>query len=351
MTNELAKTSSTPLNNAEDWGYDDYSKEQREKDKKSNVLRVDRTLGEGKTIIRIPPPKRGMKSPFRRREEHFILLPGMAIPMIFACPRIHGNKACDFCALGKELSESGNPVMEKIGKDLRSKAQGIANAIDRADNPVEVFILKMPPKKVLQRCLDLLDDEESGGDFLHPVNGFDLVIEKTKKSVPGEIAVDITVTPKRKSTPLAGTQEEMKAIIMGQHDLDEWLKPPSDDEMKSMLAQVKAILSKPIDPSKVKSFDERMAEKASQQIEDKTEEKPTTRITKALPGQTKENTKPARRTIDAADAGPMGAAALQTPGKKRTRTAEDIANEQAEEVPDFMRNPGERSGTLDYDDE
>lgn len=212
----------------------DYDEKSREEDRRSMEDSFVRTFKSKRTILRVLPPPKGQTKPFRKFKRHYVKVPGLPI-MRVACPR-NENRVCGLCDLGDtfqaKYDKDGNELDEKIAYELRGKDNGICNAIDRADKEPTVFIQIMPPK-ILKRFQDILDDKDAGGYYLSPMNGFDLIVDKEGQGARGKNKTEYTVTPLRKNSNamLAPTEEQVRALLLARHNLDEFIIPPPSDKL------------------------------------------------------------------------------------------------------------------------
>jgi gp32 DNA binding protein like len=217
------------LQNWADWSAEDAEAE------KSEVERLDGSsemlkLPQGKTMLRVLPPKAGMKSPMPAASQHFIDLPdGKSVS--FNCPRVHVKKPCPACEMVDKLRATGNPRdYDKAGSFL-PKRRHYANVIDRK-NPekgVQVFAF---PKTIYEALVSLRTDGQTGGNFTHPLKGFDVVIEKTGEKKQTEYKVFAA----RNNSPLSDDADEMDEWLASMHDLGRFMTILPYDEITKKLA-------------------------------------------------------------------------------------------------------------------
>jgi hypothetical protein len=129
----------------------------------------------GKNTVRVLPPPVGKTSPFVTVVQHFINIPGRAIPLVFNCPRAMVGKPCPACAKKEQLTASMNPVDQESARDFWASRRVFAPVIDRSDETAGPKILGFG-KTVHEQLLLIRKNPDIGGDFTHPETGFDLDI-------------------------------------------------------------------------------------------------------------------------------------------------------------------------------
>lgn len=156
------------------------------------------------------------------------------------------GKKCAFMKAYEKLSNSKDPNDRDIAKRLKPKKKYFSPVIPYKDIKGKELDMEQGPKLLVlgsQLCghvVDIYLDEDDGGDFTHPVNGFDLKYNRTGKGMNDtEYSVmkcDKKPLPKelRKQT---WDPEEMLKVIIPTYEktkemLDEYLnlEPESDDE-------------------------------------------------------------------------------------------------------------------------
>ena len=122
----------------------------------------------------------------------------------FACPRMMAKKPCGTCRKADHLKTTGNPADLDRAKEMFAKRRIYANIIDRSDTESGPKTFAFG-KKIWEQLKLIRDDEDFGGDFTHPVTGFDVVIQ-------------------RKGTTKNNTEYLCKATRQSQLGNDEWLE-------------------------------------------------------------------------------------------------------------------------------
>lgn len=184
-------------------------------------------LDTGRNVVRFLPPPAGRNTPFVTVFQHFLNLPGFAEPIIFNCPRLMARKGCPACQKGEKLKSTGNQKDADAARDFWASRRVFANVIDRNDEDAGPKILGFG-KLIHEALVAIRRDEDAGGDFTDPVDGFDIVIERT-----GTTKTDTryTVRPARKSSELGNLE-----WIETQPDLRYLAKVPTLEEIKAMVS-------------------------------------------------------------------------------------------------------------------
>jgi hypothetical protein len=181
----------------------------------------------GRNIVRFLPPPVGRNSPFVTTFQHFLDLPGVPDPVIFNCPRLMARQPCPACAKGDKLKASGNRKDGEAARNFWASRRVFACVIDRNDEDAGPKILGFG-KMIHEALVAIRRDEDTGGDFTHPEDGFDLVIERTGS---GRTDTRYAVRPARKSSPLGNFE-----WIATQPNLKHLAKVPTLDEIRAMVS-------------------------------------------------------------------------------------------------------------------
>lgn len=188
-------------------------------------------IKEGRSRVRVLPPKEGRTTPFGVVREHF-LTANNGTKVSFACPR-HAEEPspCPACEKGRELKSSGNPLDRKKADEHWPGLRVYVNVRDRAE-PEGPRILGFG-RQVWDSILRIAKDPEEGGDFTNPTDeGFDLIIDRTGT---GKFDTKYTVSAARTSSPLDEDVEVVQRFIETQWDLDKYTRKPSLDEVLGMM--------------------------------------------------------------------------------------------------------------------
>lgn len=183
-------------------------------------------LEQGRNVIRFLPPAAGKKSPFRVIYQHYVDVPGATGPVVFTCPRMESKQQCPSCAQADKFRKSGNPVDRERAFEMLPSRRVMANVIDRKDPEAGPKVLGFG-KKIHEALIALRKDADAGGDFTDPMNGFDIIIERTGA---GRTDTKYAVLGARKLSPLGNDE-----WIEQQHDLDAFARVRALDEIEAAL--------------------------------------------------------------------------------------------------------------------
>ena len=111
----------------------------------------------GTNVVRILPPKAGMREPWISIHQHFIKTPGGG-QIVFNCPRRMSNERCPACEKADRLKAAGDAASEKEAKDYNPSQRNICFAVDRdnPDNGVQMFPFGATIKKRLRHFREKL---------------------------------------------------------------------------------------------------------------------------------------------------------------------------------------------------
>jgi hypothetical protein len=232
MAKQPTKNTNTSLALYEDFDLDALQQD-REDSKKSSKSKNLGALPQGKTVLRMGPPRPGTKTPWRPVWMHYVDVPGLDNSVAFVCPRMEAKLPCRVCTKAKQMQASNNPVDQKRGENLLPQRQLFANVFQRAA-PEEGWKVWKFGTMIHKKLIEIRDpDEGLGLNFTHPVNGYDLIIIRTgeKKNTRYSVAVD----PKGPS-PLLPDNAEMTELLQQMHNLESLAAVPSDHDIQEMLA-------------------------------------------------------------------------------------------------------------------
>jgi len=210
------------------WSVDEAKKAIKELDKKETQAALFYKLEVGQNVVRFVPPTPEMKSPFLISHQHYLRVPGADRPVVFACPMKLAGRHCPACAYAQKLQNSGNQADRKQAWEFMPRMRVFANVIDREDEASGPKVLGFG-KMIYESLIKLRMDEYTGGDYTHPENGFDIVIDRTGM---GKQDTSYSVRAARNSSNLGDM-----SWIRDQHDLTRFATPPSEAELREMIAQ------------------------------------------------------------------------------------------------------------------
>jgi len=187
------------------------------------------TLSVGRNVIRILPPKAGVRSPFFVVHEHYIEMTGRDA-VKFTCPRMHAKRHCIACAKAEELRATGNQVDRDRAGSLFPRKRIYTNVLDRNAQEQGPKILPFG-KTIHEKLIAIRKDPDAGGDFTHPMTGFDIIIERTGT---GKRDTRYEVFGARRASKLSDDIETMNGWIDLQPDLTHFAVVKTDDEIRAM---------------------------------------------------------------------------------------------------------------------
>lgn len=194
-------------------------------------------LNVGRNVVRFLPPPPGKRSPFVVTHQHYVEIPGTTSKVVFNCPRMSKPaKPCPVCARAEKLRANGNPVDRDRAYDLFPRRRVFANVIDRSCPEKGPLVLSFG-KKIHEALIALRTDEDAGGDFTHPITGFDLVIERKGT---GKTDTEYKVMPARGNSKLAPSEAQMQEWIDSQADLGRYAIIHTPEEIKAMIHKAAA---------------------------------------------------------------------------------------------------------------
>lgn len=182
----------------------------------------------GPNKVRFLPPPMGKSSPFVMVHQHYVRMPGMANAASFNCPRVMEKRPCPVCAEAERLRGTGNPADYEQAGEFMAKLRVFGVIVDRAEPELgpQVFAYG----KSIHETLVALREADDGGDFTHPIEGFDIVIEKTGQGKEVRYAVRAA----RNSTPLADPSG-IDDIMDMMPDVGRYARVPSDEDLRRIL--------------------------------------------------------------------------------------------------------------------
>jgi hypothetical protein len=187
-------------------------------------------LKAGRNVVRIIPPPMGKRSPFRTVYQHFIQTP--TGPIVFVCPRLEKKQPCPACQRAEEFRGSKNEEDQKMASEFFARRRVFCNVVDRGEPEKGAKVLAFG-KGIHESLVALRDDPDSGGDYTHPINGFDIIIERSGN---GKNDTKYAVRGARNTSQLADDVTVMQSLIDTQRDLEQFARVPTWDELRDMLA-------------------------------------------------------------------------------------------------------------------
>lgn len=186
-------------------------------------------LPEGKTQIRWIPPALGAKW-CRVVYTHMVDTPTVK-RVGFVCPRMEAKKPCPICDEAKRLSATNKERDRKKAKTLFPRRRLRANVIVRGKEHEGSKIFEFGPK-IEDQLIMIRSDADFGGDFVHPIDGVDLIIIRTGM----ELATDYQVAVAKRGSPtLHEDVTVMNDLIKNQHNLEDTVEVLTPEEIAAKL--------------------------------------------------------------------------------------------------------------------
>lgn len=160
--------------------------------------------------------------------QHFVKLPGMAKAVSFNCPRVMAKRSCYVCQRADQLRSSGNQADYETAGEYMAKLRVFANVVDRAAPEMGAQVFGYG--KQIHETLIQLREAEDGGDFTHPIEGFDVIVTKTGQNVDTRY----TVRAARNESPL-GDMAYIDQVIEGMPDINRYARVLSDEDIGKLL--------------------------------------------------------------------------------------------------------------------
>lgn len=214
--------------------YEDYSVEDAEKDsddiKQASGNKTLIKMKDGKNRLRFIPALPG-KNWKRVTYEHWVDVPGLG-QVRFTCPLFEKKQRCRACDIEKKLLSSTKESDQKRAQRFKAGRRVYANVIVRDNEAAGVAVFPFGIQ-IENALVELRKDEDIGGNFIHPVEGFDILVLKTGQGLETRYAVH--PADKGRSCPLSDDAKEANEWIASQHDLEKFVKVYSDEDIGKIL--------------------------------------------------------------------------------------------------------------------
>jgi len=193
---------------------------------------------QGGNDIRILPETGDMPFFFQEVGRHY--LPGEK--MVY-CPSFtsEGDLDCPVCDLVSELYSLGDPTSKKLAGDIRVRKMYWMNVMVREGKNSNGPFIYTPGVTVFSSIVSLVNDPDYG-DIFDLEEGTDITVERSGTGLNTEYQV----VPRRKTSPLAATEAEIKQIVDKAKDLS-WVEVSEDPEEDSELSEGHAVYILPFD--------------------------------------------------------------------------------------------------------
>jgi len=186
-------------------------------------------LNPGKNVLRVLPPAEGQQSPFATTYQHFVKNEAGMVSV--NCPRMMLKKPCPLCNFANTMRNRGSASDRDTGFQYLPKRRIYASVIDRRSPEAGPKVFAFG--KMIHEALLSLRKDEDWGDFSHPIDGFDITIEKSGEG----LNTDYRVNP-RKHGALAQTDEQMNEWLGTMPDLARFAYVPSVQEITKKLGAI-----------------------------------------------------------------------------------------------------------------
>ena len=190
---------------------------------------------EGDQEIRIVPTEDG--DPFKVYHFHYNLGDGARGGVL--CPKRQFGDECPICEFASKLWQEGTDESKKMAKNLFVRQRFFSPVIVRGEEDSGVRIWGYG-KTAYEELLGYVLNPDYG-DITEIATGIDFTLSYTLPKAKGAFP-QTKLVPKRKSSPLASSKEDIKTILEGIPEIESLFarKSPSD---------VQAILESFLDPS------------------------------------------------------------------------------------------------------
>jgi hypothetical protein len=186
-------------------------------------------LEQGKTVLRVLPPKRGTsyRVPWRPVWRHFIEIPGLEKKLNIICPAFTAKSPCPVCAVQRDREQSSNPVDRKFAEAWKAQRSLMAAVLLRAapEQGIKPWEFKVTIHRELQSII-------GESNFAHPGHGIDLVIHRSGEGLKTQYKVKLDP---RGPSPLVDDADQMTELLKSIPDLDELCQPDSAEAIQDML--------------------------------------------------------------------------------------------------------------------
>lgn len=193
-------------------------------DKESRFWKIP----DGKSTVRLLPDREG--DPFKIMYLHYDIN-GKTVP----CISKNWKEKCPVCEFAYQIYKDKNASEQEraLAKKLLAKERYFSRIVVRDEGILEPKTWSYSPT-VYKDLLALVLNEEYG-DVTDPKTGFDLVIDYGK--VGGKTFAETKVTPKRKESKLADTQQEIDRLTSEDFDVYSLYERFSKEDVQAMLSE------------------------------------------------------------------------------------------------------------------
>lgn len=225
-----------------DWSDEQAAAEKEEYDKTSGSADFWK-VPQGSSTVRFLPPRPGKPTIYRYIWEHYFDVaggaPGGSKRQRMVCPLQQAKadkldpRRCPCCAYAEKLRGTGNQEDYELAKDYVAQRKVFANILvrDQEDRGIRIWAFG---KKVYEQLDAIRRDSRAGGNFAHPVTGFDIVVKRTGSTMND---TNYTCLPSRETSPLHDDATIMEALLESMPDLDRHARIMTEAEVRKLWHQ------------------------------------------------------------------------------------------------------------------
>ena len=147
------------------------------------------------------------------------------------CPKKNYGENCPMCDLVSKLYKEGDEESRKMAKDMSAKQRFFSPIVVRGEEDKGVQLWGYS-KTIYEELLKLMLNPEYG-DITDQDEGLDLVVSSSKKA--GKMFAETSLTPKRKSSPLASRKELITEIVNHGTDFDNLFERKTASQVAEIL--------------------------------------------------------------------------------------------------------------------
>jgi hypothetical protein len=181
---------------------------------------------DGRNIVRFLPGVNGRQG-FVQFWKHFVKASADGKAWGGPCPLKMAKLPCPICQIAAKLSR-GSDADRDLAGDLTPRGRVIANIIDRAAPDTGPQVAEFG-KAIYDAIKDYV--KTFGEDPTHPVNGVDMIIEKSGSG----LRTEYKVLPARKNSPLHSDAKQLDEWIDAAVDLSQYAVVASEAEIATRL--------------------------------------------------------------------------------------------------------------------
>lgn len=173
----------------------------------------------GKTTMRPVPSLPGKRLKLMTHQ-HAVDVPGVGT-VFLNCAKLMRKQECAVCKVEAKLMATKNSKDEARARKLRARPRFYMNVIVRGEEELGVRVAVFG-KQINDQLVEIRQDVDEGGNYAHPVTGFDLIV---RRKGTGQNDTEYTVTAsKTRPKVLHEDATVMNEWIEGQNDLERYAR-------------------------------------------------------------------------------------------------------------------------------